>query len=71
VTTNTIVNLSWAEARQLTLQGQLLSSGPRLPVGKAGAAQAIEHLGYVQIDTVNVVAHLDARWIERPESFTF
>ncbi|UCD18869.1 MAG: YcaQ family DNA glycosylase [candidate division WOR-3 bacterium] len=41
-------------ARNLFLRKQLLSNA-RLPKGKLGALRVIEHLGYVQIDTISVV----------------
>jgi uncharacterized protein len=51
------------EARRIVVQAQLLS-GSRAHSGKEGAAQAIAHLGYVQIDTISVVerAHHHTLW---------
>ncbi|OWY20897.1 winged helix-turn-helix domain-containing protein [Sphingobacteriales bacterium UPWRP_1] len=47
--------MSKEEARRLALYAQgLLNRQP--PVGKAGALQVTEHLGYVQIDTLAVAA---------------
>ncbi|MBE0432938.1 YcaQ family DNA glycosylase [candidate division WOR-3 bacterium] len=46
--------LSKESARDFLLSRQLLT-GARLPKGKAGTLRAIEHLGYVQIDTISVV----------------
>jgi len=40
--------------RQFSLQKQLLNNSP-LPKGKAGVLSVIEKLGYVQIDTINVI----------------
>lgn len=50
----------------LTAQGLL--GRPRFGAGKAGAQAAIEHLGYVQIDTISVVerAHHHALWSRVP-----
>ncbi len=41
--------------RRLALQQQGLGQTPRFAAGMAGSLQAIEHLGYVQIDTIAVV----------------
>ncbi len=48
--------IKWSKdrAREFALTRQLLA-GARLPGTKAGTLRAIEHLGYVQIDTINVV----------------
>ncbi len=48
------VTLSKEKARKFFLSRQLLT-GKRFPKGKLGTQQIIEHLGYVQIDTINVV----------------
>jgi len=49
-----MIRLSRQRARALHLQKQGLD-GTRRPRGKAGARQAIERLGYVQIDTISVI----------------
>jgi len=49
------VTLSIDMARRLALKAQGLD-GLKLPRGKAGALAAIERLGYVQIDSISVVA---------------
>jgi uncharacterized protein YcaQ len=49
------VRISANTARRLAIEAQLLGR-PRLAPGVEGAAQAIEHLGRVQIDTISVVA---------------
>jgi len=51
-------------ARRLALQGQGLDGQWKLPSGREGAAQAIERLGYVQIDTIAVIqrAHHHVLW---------
>ncbi|UCD05546.1 MAG: YcaQ family DNA glycosylase [candidate division WOR-3 bacterium] len=48
------VTLSKSKARDFFLKKQLLA-GIRLSKGKTGTLRIIEHLGYVQIDTINVV----------------
>ena len=60
--------LSIAQARRIAIQSQFLDS-PVLHDGKEGAAQVIEHLGYVQIDTIAVVerAHHHTLWARFPD----
>jgi uncharacterized protein YcaQ len=48
------INLSKEKARNYFLSKQLLTDA-KLPKGKRGTLRAIEHLGYVQIDTISVV----------------
>jgi uncharacterized protein YcaQ len=43
------------QARRMALNAQLLDGKAKLPKGKEGAARIIEKLGYIQIDTLNVV----------------
>ena len=40
-----------------------------LPSGKEGAAQVIEHLGYVQVDTISIIqrAHHHVIWTRFPD----
>lgn len=54
-------------ARTLALNSQLLDGQTKLPKGREGVAQTIEKLGYIQIDTINVVerAHHQALWARR------
>jgi uncharacterized protein len=54
---------SLAQARRMAVHAQLLD-GAAHRTGKEGTAQAIEHLGYVQIDTIAVVerAHHHILW---------
>ena len=61
------MKLSLATARKLTLHAQGLDGAWTLPKGKEGTAQAIERLGYVQIDTIAVVerAHHHTIWSRR------
>jgi uncharacterized protein YcaQ len=63
------VPLSLADARKLALHGQLLDGGSPPPGGKEGVAQAIERLGYVQIDTIAVInrAHHHTLWTRCPD----
>jgi uncharacterized protein len=58
------VKLSIVAARHLALHAQGLDGQWALPSGKEGVAQAIERLGYVQIDTIAVVqrAHHHTLW---------
>lgn len=42
-------------ARRLALHAQLLDGRSALPAGKQGALEAIEHLGYLQIDPISVI----------------
>lgn len=60
--------LSLDQARRIVLRTQLLSDSPQL-AGKEGTAQVIEHLGYVQIDTIAVVerAHHHTLWSRCPD----
>jgi len=60
--------LSLTAARRRVLSAQGLLGGPRFGEGKAGALTAIEHLGYVQIDTIAVVerAHHHTLWSRVP-----
>ena len=60
--------ISVSTARRLALTAQGLDGQWRLPKGKEGAAQAVERLGYVQIDTIAVVerAHHHTLWARCP-----
>ena len=55
--------LSLGQARRIVIRSQLLSNSNPL-AGKDGVAQTIEHLGYLQIDTIAVVerAHHHTLW---------
>jgi len=50
------ISLSIDEARCLALRRQGFGDEDLLPEGKEGVARTIERLGYVQIDTISVVA---------------
>lgn len=62
------MKISASAARRLAVQCQGLDGGWRLPKGKEGAAQVLERLGYVQIDTIAVVerAHHHVLWTRHP-----
>lgn len=63
------MKVSSATARRLALSVQGLAGGWKLPKGKEGVAQTVERLGYVQIDTIAVVAraHHHTLWARRPD----
>ena len=58
-----------SEWRQLALSSQGLTSEQPFGSGLAGTLQAIEHLGYVQVDTLSVVerAHHHVLWNRVPD----
>ncbi|MEE8593514.1 MAG: crosslink repair DNA glycosylase YcaQ family protein [Candidatus Bipolaricaulota bacterium] len=60
--------LSLDRARRIVIRSQLLSNSNPL-AGKDGVAQTIEHLGYLQIDTIAVVkrAHHHTLWTRCPD----
>lgn len=60
--------LSLESARELAVRSQLLDGVAKLPAGKRGVEQAIERLGYVQIDTISVIerAHDHTLWTRVP-----
>ena len=62
------VTITIDQARRLAVRRQLLA-GHDLPIGKEGAAQVIEKLGYIQIDTINVInrAHHHTLWTRLPD----
>ena len=61
--------ISAGRARRLIIQSQGLDGRWRLPPGAEGAAQVVERLGYVQIDTIAVVqrAHEHVLWSRYPD----
>ena len=63
------MKVSQSAARRIAIHAQLLDGRAKLPRGKEGVAQAIERLGYVQIDTIAVVerAHHHTLWNRRPD----
>ncbi len=58
------MNLSSDQAKRLILDSQMLSDIPETSSGKDRTDRIIEHLGYVQIDTISVVqrAHHHTLW---------
>jgi len=56
--------ISLKQARRIALNSQLFDKRIKFKKGKEGIAQTIEHLGYVQIDTISVIerAHNHTLW---------
>jgi hypothetical protein len=48
-------SISQKMVRRMALHAQLLDGKTRIKKGKEGIVQAVEHLGYVQIDTISVI----------------
>ena len=63
------MRISLPKARRLAIHAQGLGGRWKLPKGKEGAAQAVERLGYVQVDTIAVVqrAHHHTLWARCPD----
>lgn len=62
--------ISLAEARRIALRAQGLAEAEApFGSGKAGVLRAIQHLGYVQVDTISVVqrAHHHVLWSRLPD----
>jgi uncharacterized protein YcaQ len=61
--------LSSAEARRIWLRAQRLDTPAPFGEGAQATAAAVEHLGYVQIDTINVIerSHHHILWTRIPE----
>jgi uncharacterized protein YcaQ len=62
--------LSPAEIRAIVLRSQGLADDPApFGTGKSGVLSAIQHLGYVQVDTINVLqrAHHHVLWSRVPD----
>src|ERR1700726_4276347 len=62
------VPLSKVEARRIWLRAQRLDTPTPFGEGAAATAAAVEHLGYVQIDTINVIerSHHHILWTRIP-----
>lgn len=62
-------SLSKAAARRIWLRAQRLDTQVPFGAGPAATAAAVEHLGYVQIDTINVVerCHHHILWTRIPD----
>ena len=63
------VSLSKTQARQIWLRAQRLDTRAPFGEGPAATAAAVEHLGYVQIDTINVIerSHHHILWNRIPD----
>src|SRR6201986_3629136 len=61
--------LTRLEGRRIWLGAQRLDSGAPFGAGPAATTAAVEHLGYVQIDTINVIerSHHHVLWTRIPE----
>ncbi len=61
--------LSKAEAKRIWLRAQRLDTRSPFGEGPQATAAAVEHLGYVQIDTINVIerSHHHILWTRIPE----
>jgi uncharacterized protein YcaQ len=62
------IKISLAQARNLAMNCQLLDGNTKINKGKAGVVQVIEHLGYIQVDTIAVIerAHHHTIWTRVP-----
>src|SRR5258706_2587910 len=62
-------SLSRAEARRIWLRAKRLDTPAPFGEGAQATAAAVEHLGYVQIDTINVIerSHHHILWTRIPE----
>jgi uncharacterized protein len=63
------VAMTKAEARQIWLRAQRLDERAPFGEGPAATAAAVQHLGYVQIDTINVIerCHHHILWSRIPD----
>ena len=63
------VRISQADARRLWLRAQRLDENAPFGAGPTAVAAAIQHLGYVQIDTINVIerCHHHILWSRIPK----
>lgn len=63
------LSLSLAEARRVWLAAQRLDAAAPFGSGPAATRAAVEHLGYVQIDTINVIerSHHHILWSRIPD----
>src|SRR5450432_1095968 len=61
--------LSKTDARRIWLRAQRLDTAAPFGAGPAATAAAVEHLGYVQIDTINVIerCHHHILWNRIPD----
>ena len=63
-----VIKIPLSEAKRLVLSQQKLISLPEVK-GKKAALAVIEHLGYLQIDTLNIIAraHHHSLWSRLPD----
>jgi len=63
------VSLAKTQARRIWLRAQRLDTRAPFGAGPAATASAVEHLGYVQIDTINVIerSHHHVLWNRIPD----
>src|ERR1700687_3177472 len=63
------LSLTKAAARRIWLRAQRLDTSAPFGAGPAATAAAVEHLGYVQIDTINVIerCHHHILWNRIPQ----
>jgi uncharacterized protein len=61
--------LTRSEARQIWLRAQRLDGPPSFGAGAEAVARTVDHLGYVQIDTINVIerCHHHILWTRIPD----
>ena len=66
---NKIHHISLKLARRIALKSQLLDAGNSISEGKSETLQIIDHLGYVQIDAMSVVARAQHHtlWARQPD----
>lgn len=59
-----IPSISDTLARRMVLYAQMLDGRTKIRAGRKGVAEIVEHLGYVQIDTISVIerAHHHTLW---------
>lgn len=50
------IKITLTQARRIALNASLLYGQTKLPKGKEGVEAVINHLGYIQIDTISVIA---------------
>jgi uncharacterized protein YcaQ len=67
--TSRAIRITGADARRLCLRAQRLDEAEPFGAGSAAVAAAIGHLGYVQIDTINVIerCHHHILWSRIPK----
>ena len=64
-----VLSLSAAEARRIWIRAQRLDEAAPFGSGAEAVTAAVEHLGYVQIDTINVIerSHHHILWTRIPD----